>query len=779
MPKILIIGATGYLGKRLARVLVQSGQHQVFGVARSEEKARGLALEEVIPVLCADPVNEPESYLKVIRNYHIDVIVDVAGANNDSVKFLNDAKIIGEERLQASENVGVPLAPRLGFIYCSGTWVHGSSEKRINDLDVVGHRAVTPPSELVAWRVAVENAVLTASKVLHVAVIRPALIYGYESTIWTPFWLPILRAAKCGSNGAVQIPLEPDARPGLIHVDDVATGFKAAIEKLPSINSSASYPVFDLVTSQESMRAIFDGLSAAWGHKGNHELVGAGGDLFAQAMSTTMCGSSARAQQLLAWEPKRLNGIVMDIDIHAAAFEIYQPSHPEPVTPTTTEQSLSHYFHTQVSALTLDEFDIDLWPSLLPQVTHSMTAVWHASNAIAGLSWTRKSGTNLSPNAASKLDREGSLQYSASIKHILQTIERGNLTAEDKTMVLLTNILYAIYVMYSGDGKNALAIHERSCQLIRSWKFWQCVTSGTVSQLAAQVLCYFIRLENSFSYRWMIPRDETVNWQEAHTCLQSAPLATNLHAYIKVEFLWSEMQAMIFKLPLRPSKKDIEAFDTYRSVLYEEFTTWDIKYAALLAALRSASPVRRVAIEVWHILMNVLFQLDFHSYEDLWDETCWDKFEQDFKRVLDIVEKALEDEHRKGAWAYEVQIAPTIWNYLHFTTTVCRMPTLRRRSAQLLRRAMFIGMREIPADIRIVSSGNKASTLQQLIDLEESGWYEDLEAISSGSRGECTCIAAKFVCNFHRVAKVCTRRDTSGRVQITFITVSDILNGNF
>lgn len=316
MPNILIIGATGYLGKRVASVLVQSGQHQVFGIARSEAKAKSLALLEVIPVISADPINEPGPFLDAIRQHHIDTVVDVAGAGPDSAKILAHVKAVGQERLQGYKAAG----PKLGFIYCSGTWVHGSSDKPINDLAIAGPAAATPPRKLVAWRVDVENAVLASSGVLEVAVIRPALIYGYESTIWTPFILPLLKAARSGAVDAVQIPLEADARPGLIHVDDVATGFKAIIDRLSSANGGgASYPVFDLVTSQESMREIFAALSSAWGFKGTHELVGAGDDLFAEAMSTTMRGSSARARLLLGWEPTR-NGFVADMDRHAAAF---------------------------------------------------------------------------------------------------------------------------------------------------------------------------------------------------------------------------------------------------------------------------------------------------------------------------------------------------------------------------------------------------------------------------------------------------------------------------
>ncbi|RSL50102.1 hypothetical protein CEP53_008928 [Fusarium sp. AF-6] len=294
MPKILILGATGYLGKRLADVLVRSGQHRVYGIARNQAKAQSLTAAEVIPVICPNPVGEPEAYLNAIREHHIDAVVDVAGANQDSEKFLGDVQLIGQERL--------------------------SSEEPVNDLDVAGRSANTQPPALVAWRTDLENSILAASDTLDVAIVRPALIYGRESTIWTPFILPLLQATRIGNQNTVEIPLRANAKPGLVHVDDVATGFKCAIEKLSLINGGSTYPVFDLATSQESMQGIFNALTGAWEFRGRYELVGSGDNLFAEAMSTTMRGSSDRAKQLLGWEPTRMNGFIANMDVYAAAF---------------------------------------------------------------------------------------------------------------------------------------------------------------------------------------------------------------------------------------------------------------------------------------------------------------------------------------------------------------------------------------------------------------------------------------------------------------------------
>ncbi|KAH1313643.1 hypothetical protein KXV51_007048 [Aspergillus fumigatus] len=244
MSKILILGATGYLGKHVAYRLVQSGQHTVYGVARSKEKAAQLAQQEIIPVLCSNPVEDPEPYLSVIRSENIDIVVDISGANQDSYSFLYNVKLIGQKRQKEYE----------------------------------------------------------------------------ELTIWPSFVTPLLNAARDGETTSIEIPLDADARPGLIHVDDVARAFQCSVAKLPCLSGTGVYPVFDLVTSQEGLREIFESMAVSWGFKGTVTLKGAGGDKFAKAMSTTFPGSSARAEQLLGWRPRRLAGFVKDMNVYAAAF---------------------------------------------------------------------------------------------------------------------------------------------------------------------------------------------------------------------------------------------------------------------------------------------------------------------------------------------------------------------------------------------------------------------------------------------------------------------------
>ena len=311
MPRILVLGATGYIGNALALSLLRNN-HKVYGLARDPASANRLARHEIIPVLAS--TEDSDAYIQLIKTAHIDVVVDCVGAKQTSAKVLSDIIEAGKERLKGG-------GAKLGFVYTSGTWMHGSSKERGSDLDPVGTEyAKAQPPRLVAWRPQVERDVLSARDVLDTVVVRPALVYGRNHAIWHSFLMPLLAAARRGTEEDIEIRLEPSSRPALIHVDDVAEGLRCAIEKLPLISGTSVYPVFDLMTSQESMRDIFNSFGEAVGLKGRVNLVSPSeDDIFAEAFQTSRNGDSSRAEQLLGWVPKR-RGFVANMDMYAMAF---------------------------------------------------------------------------------------------------------------------------------------------------------------------------------------------------------------------------------------------------------------------------------------------------------------------------------------------------------------------------------------------------------------------------------------------------------------------------
>src|SRR4051812_1514686 len=128
MPHFLVLGATGTLGSALCAHLLNGG-HTVFGLARSPSKASGLLQSEIIPVLGS--VKAPEGITNALRDHpEISVVIDAAAVYGESVTILNIIKAASEERLKRFAAAGVPkdVVPKLGYVYVSGMWVHGSDK---------------------------------------------------------------------------------------------------------------------------------------------------------------------------------------------------------------------------------------------------------------------------------------------------------------------------------------------------------------------------------------------------------------------------------------------------------------------------------------------------------------------------------------------------------------------------------------------------------------------------------------------------------------------------
>lgn len=307
------------IGSALSTALLRSGLHTVYGIARTESKAKSLVAQEIIPVITADPIKDPSTLLSTIKSANIDTVIDCAGTNQDSLIILDHILTAGRARLENLKQNGISRGGKLGFVYVSGGWVHGNSLDPVTDLDPVGTEdAKTQPPGMVAWRPGVERAVLAASDVLDVAIARPALVYGRAHGNWTPFFLPVVEAAKDGSKSSVDVNLD-HGRPPLIHVDDIAEGLLCVINKVHVLAGTGAYPVFDLVGSHDSMVDVLNAFGRSIGFKGKVELVGAGNDYFAVAMSTSVNLTSARAKMHLGWEAKRI-GLVEGMDVYSQAF---------------------------------------------------------------------------------------------------------------------------------------------------------------------------------------------------------------------------------------------------------------------------------------------------------------------------------------------------------------------------------------------------------------------------------------------------------------------------
>ena len=116
--KVLVTGATGYLGAVAAEALARRG-HQVLGLARSERSANALRKRGIEPVM--GDFDDPASLANAIHETRPDVVVSTAsvgGASGDQAAFARDGEAVRAMREALADHGGA-------LVFTSGSAVFG------------------------------------------------------------------------------------------------------------------------------------------------------------------------------------------------------------------------------------------------------------------------------------------------------------------------------------------------------------------------------------------------------------------------------------------------------------------------------------------------------------------------------------------------------------------------------------------------------------------------------------------------------------------------------
>jgi nucleoside-diphosphate-sugar epimerase len=227
--KVLLTGATGYVGSAVAAALLGAG-HEVTGLARHPEKA-ALLVGRGLQFVRGDLTNTV--LLSDLAKEH-DTIVH-AGAATGSEAGLIDARAV--DALLAGARAG--RARR--FVYTSSAWVLGAS--RLGPAD---EGSPVSPHPLVAHRPAVERRVREASKHgMATQVIRPGIVYGGKDGILAMWWSAALQEKL------VRVVGDGDNHWPLVHLEDLAQLYLLVLEKGASGavyhgTDDTAYPVLEL-----------------------------------------------------------------------------------------------------------------------------------------------------------------------------------------------------------------------------------------------------------------------------------------------------------------------------------------------------------------------------------------------------------------------------------------------------------------------------------------------------------------------------------------------------
>ena len=295
--KVFVTGATGYIGFNVAMAYRRAG-HAVWGLTRSQEKARILSRHEIRPVVGS--MQKPEGWTETAKN--CSVLIHAA-VDYQTDPFALDKQTV--EFLLSLANQG-PRPKTL--IYTSGVWVYGNT----GNLPAEETTPLNPP-KLVARRPVTEELVLQAGG-LRGLVIRPGCVYGYQGGL-TGMWF-----AGAVKEKALTAVGDGGNRWTMVHADDLADAYLRVGE------SGLSGEVFNITDrSRWSVGEMLAAVARVTGYPGKitwmpvSEAVKTMGD-FAECLALDQHVDSRKAVRLLGWQPRH-GGFVDDAETYSMSWQ--------------------------------------------------------------------------------------------------------------------------------------------------------------------------------------------------------------------------------------------------------------------------------------------------------------------------------------------------------------------------------------------------------------------------------------------------------------------------
>ncbi|GAB7188481.1 hypothetical protein ATKI12_8312 [Kitasatospora sp. Ki12] len=287
--KVLLTGATGYIGSAVTEHLVAAG-HQVVALTRSAEPQPGRAWHAQLVGDTADPAS-----LAGAVTPDIEAVIHLAPPSGDADV---DTAVI-EALATPLRGTGRPL------VYTSGVWVLGAT----GEAQEVGEQAPTNPIDIVGYRPRIEQRVLAeAGEGVRAVVVRPGIVYGRGGGI------PAILVDRARTQGAPEYYGEKDVRWPTVHVDDLADLFVTAVERAEAgtvwhgVGESA-VPVRDLARAAGHAA----GVPADPHPVPVDQAAEVFGPLFADALALDQSVSGAAARTALDWQPTR-PGVVAELE---------------------------------------------------------------------------------------------------------------------------------------------------------------------------------------------------------------------------------------------------------------------------------------------------------------------------------------------------------------------------------------------------------------------------------------------------------------------------------
>lgn len=281
--QILVIGATGYAGRRVSAALARAG-HTVLGLTRDAggAGARHLAAAEVTPV--EGDFVKPETWRDHLTG--TDAVVHLLLEMSDPVG--GDQQLFAEVAAAQDRD-----GRRRHLVYTTGISSYGRTGLPLMDETTPGQ-----PESPIGFRFGLEKE-LAATGLAH-TVVRPGFLYGGPATTsMTGQWFAAAEAGDPVFYG------DPAKRWSWIHVDDLADAYVRILDHPAAVDGE----VF-VIADDQRLAALDVQRTAvrAAGHPGEIRLdSAAAGGIMQLAADQDELVSSAKAHRLLGWRPRHLS----------------------------------------------------------------------------------------------------------------------------------------------------------------------------------------------------------------------------------------------------------------------------------------------------------------------------------------------------------------------------------------------------------------------------------------------------------------------------------------
>ncbi|MCX7926701.1 MAG: NAD(P)-dependent oxidoreductase [Candidatus Omnitrophica bacterium] len=242
--KILVTGATGFIGKAIAKSLLSQG-HKVYGLVRNPLKAQRLS-HLGIQLIKAD-ISDKKSLLALPDFF--EVIVHSAGYVGEDKKKLYLSNVLGTENI------------------C--WWAVKANVKRflhISSVAVVsGHNKIPLTEELPYWatnnygysKIEAEKIVLSyAQNGLSTVILRPAMVYGVGEPHLLELLLFLLRFRL------LPVPNKGKNKWHLVDIKLVCQTVIKTLENKEIVNRPFFVADFEVLTAKEIFKALAEGIKA-------------------------------------------------------------------------------------------------------------------------------------------------------------------------------------------------------------------------------------------------------------------------------------------------------------------------------------------------------------------------------------------------------------------------------------------------------------------------------------------------------------------------------------